>query len=354
MNKKILIGAIVLILAIVGAYFYIYRSVITPESEQTPSKEILIGFSLGTLQEERWQRDRDEFLKRAGKLGVVVDVQSSDNDSAKQISQIEGMIVKGVDVLVVAPYDADSLTAVIEDAHKAGIKVISYDRLIRNADVDLYLSFDNEKVGEYEAKSVMDSVSDRLGSGTKLKVAYVGGAPTDNNAFLLKTGSFKVLQPEIDKGNIEIVMDKFSENWNPEAAYQNLKEYLDKNEGLIDAVVAANDGTAFGSIRALEEYQLAGKVPVSGQDAELSALQRIVQGTQTATVYKPIPRLASRGVEIAISFAKGETVNNNAVTNNGKADIPSILLESVLVTKENILDTVVKDGYYKSEDIYKK
>ena len=354
MNKKIIVSIIVILAIIAGIAIHYFEENKENAPESKIGNDILIGFSMSTLQEERWQRDRDEFLNKAEELGAVVDLQAAGNDKARQISQIESMIIKGVNVLVIAPYDAESLTEIIDKAHQAGIKVISYDRLIRNADVDLYLSFDNVKVGQYEAQSVIDALKDKLGKGQKLKVAYIGGAQTDNNASLLKTGSFTVLQPYIDNGQIEIALDKFTVDWNPENAYKNLKEYLDRTDGAIDAVIAANDGTAFGSIRALEEYDLDGKVPVSGQDAELSAIQRVVLGTQTATVYKPIPKLASAGVELAIKLAKGEDIVENNKVNNGKIDVPSVLLESVLVTKDNISETVIKDGYYTSEEIYKK
>jgi D-xylose transport system substrate-binding protein len=346
------------ILAIVligsGAYYY-YKLFQKPAAiRNTTGRSVVIGFSLGTLQEERWQKDRDEFLKKAKSLGVSVDLQGANNDKQKQISQLEGMIVKKVDVLVIAPYDAASLTDVIDKAHKAGIKVISYDRLITGAAVDMYLSFDNEKVGALEAQAVVDSLKDSMGKGKKLKIAYIGGSTTDNNALLLKKGSLSVLQPYIDSGSIELVVDKFTPDWKPELAYQTMKAYMDKTNGAIDGVVCANDGTAFGAIRALQEYKLAGVVPVSGQDAELAALQRIVQGTQVSTVYKPIPKLAGAAVELAIQFVNGEKIQTNATIPSGVLQIPSVLLDPVAVTKDNIETTVIKDAYHTKEEIYKK
>lgn len=349
--KKIIITATILVLLFSGYYFFFIKT--ENKAKSISSEDILIGFSMGTLQEERWQRDRFEFLKKADELGVVVDLQASDNNTEKQISQIEKMILKGVDVLVVAPYDADSLSSVIEAARKANIKVLSYDRLMTKTHADLYLSFDNEKVGEYEAQAVIDALKDKFTQGKKLKLAYVGGSLTDNNAVLLKKGSFKILQPLIDSGKIEIVFDKFTPNWNPENAYSNFKNYL-KSSVEIDGVVAANDGTAFGVIRALQEFKLSGLVPVSGQDAELSALRRIVEGVQIATVYKPIPLLASTAVELAVKLAKGERIDTNQTVNNGQTDIPAVLLSATLVTKSNIENTVIKDGYYNYNDIYIK
>jgi len=360
-NNKMFLLAIVLMLAVVGilavggVVFYSLRSAQKPSAAvNSGAKQIVIGFSMGTLQEERWQKDRDEFIKQAKVLGVSVDVQGANNDKDKQISQAESMIAKGVNVLVIAPYDATSMAGVISDAHKAGIKVIAYDRLMTNSNVDYYVSFDNEKVGQLEAQSILDSVKDKLGKGNKLKFAYIGGSTTDNNALLLKKGSFNLLQPLIDKGEIEIVVDKFSADWNPDVAYQNLKAYLDSTNGAIDAVVCANDGTAFGAIRALQEHNLAGKIPVSGQDAELAALQRIVLGTQTATVYKPIPKEDAAALDIAIKLANNEKIATNAKVNDGKVDVPSVLLSPILVTKDNIADTVVKDNYHTSAEIYRK
>jgi D-xylose transport system substrate-binding protein len=216
--------------------------------------------------------------------------------------------------------------------------------MISGNDVDLYISFDNVKVGEEQAKGVMAAVS-------KGNFAYVGGSPSDNNALLLKNGSMSVLNPSIESGDIKIVFDKFTENWTSDTAYKNLKEYLSTG-ATVDAVVAANDGTAYGAIRALQEKDLAGKVPVSGQDAELSACQRIVKGTQTLTVYKPLKSLAYKAAEMAISMAKKETVKTTGTINNGTIDIPAYLLDVVSVTKDNMEETIIKDGFHTYEEVY--
>ena len=343
----------VILLLIVASVFF-FKDTLFPQKTQEFSKPIIIGFSLGTLQEERWQKDRDQFLKEIKTMdNVSLLVEASNNNSETQISQIESMISKGVDVLIVVPYDATALSDVIAKAHQSGIKVLSYDRLILDSSVDVYLSFDNEKVGELEAKGVIDALKQKLSDNNKLKIAYVGGSTTDNNAKLLREGSYKILQPLIDSGKIEIVMDEFTPNWDPDNAYKNFKKYLVSSGGQIDGVIAANDGTAGGVIKALSEYKLDGIVPVSGQDAELAALQRIAQGTQTITVYKPIPNLVASGIDIAVKLANGETVKTNATVNDGKVDIPSVLLDPIAVTKENIEDTVVKDGYHTSSEIYK-
>lgn len=350
-----LVVIIVLLVVVVGTIFVLFSLNKNNKNEKINStnEDVLIGFSITTLKEERWQKDKEEFLAKADELGATVDLQVAQNDSQKQAMQIEEMIINGVDVIVVVPYQADALVGVIEKAHQAGIKVISYDRLIKNSNTDLYISFDNEKVGEYQAEYVIRELKDKIEAGSKPKIAYVGGSEKDNNAFLLKDGTMKILKPLIDENKIEIVYDKFTTDWNLDFAFTNMKEYLSKSNAKVDGVIAANDGTAFGAIMALKEYGLEG-IPVSGQDAELAAIQRILSGTQTVTVYKPIKTLASFAVEMAVSMAKDVKVESNSLINDGVYDIPAYLIEPTVITKDNIEETVIKDGYHKREDVYKK
>ena len=316
----------------------------TSQSATTTDGDIVIGFSLSDLRVERWQIDRDVFTETAQELGASVIAVSADLDADAQESQAENLILQGVDALVVVAQDGEKASAIVEKAHAAGIPVIAYDRLIKNSDLDYYISFDNVKVGEYEAKGVLDKVS----SG---KFAYLGGSPTDNNAFLVKEGSMKLLQPKIDSGEIELVLDEFNDGWKSDEAYKHLKAYLDKN-GTIDAVVAANDGTALGAIQALEEVGLAGTVPVSGQDASLGACQLIAEGKQTVSVYKPIQSIAKKAAEMAVNAAKGNNVATNQTVNNGKIEVPSYLLDVSMVTKDNLMDTVIKDGFQSYDSVY--
>lgn len=308
--------------------------------------KLVIGFSMDTLEEERWQKDRDLFVEKAESLGATVNVQAANGDDAKQISQAENLISQGVDVLVVVPHNAEVAASIVEMAHKEGIKVISYDRLIKNSDVDLYVSFDNERVGEMQAKAITE---------LKPKGNYVliEGADTDNNAHLFKQGQMNVLQPLIDKGDIKVVYDQWTDEWDPANALTNMENALTANKNKVDAVVAANDGTAGGVIQALAAQKLDGKVPVSGQDAELAAVRRLVDGTQTMTVYKPIKLIAETVADAAVKMAKDEDVTTDDKVNNGKIDVPSILLDPVAVTKENLDDTIIKDGFHKKEDVYK-
>lgn len=311
-----------------------------------PGEPIKIGFSMDTLQEERWLRDKHMFKDAVKAIGAEIDIMEANGDEALQISQVETLISNGVDVLVIVPYNAEAAAAIVNKAHKAGIKVISYDRLIKNAEIDLYISFDNEKVGEMQAEMITEVVP-------KGKYVYIGGADTDNNAHLIKKGVYNILQPYIDKGAVKIAYDQWTENWIPENAYTNMKAALEANNNKIDAVIAANDATAGEAIKALETVGLAGKVPVAGQDAELAAAQRIVKGTQSMTVYKPIKRLAEEAAKAAVMLAKGEMIETNSKINNGKIEVPSILLPPIAVDKQNIDETIIADGFHTKEEVYR-
>jgi D-xylose transport system substrate-binding protein len=341
--KKILL--IVALLALVSAMVYYINLKLNAATLIIGKEPVVIGFALGATREERWFMDRDLFVEKAQALGAVVDVSLSDYDPELQATQIENLVSQGVKVIVVIAADSDKIAPAINKAHQAGVKIIAYDHLINNADVDLYVSFDNVKVGRLEAESIVN-VKD------KGNFAYIGGSPTDNNSFLLKQGAMSVLDPKIKSGDINLVLDKFTDGWKPDEANKTIKNYLETGKNL-DAVVAANDGTAFGVVQALHEKNLAGKIPVSGQDAELSACQRIVEGTQTSTVYKPIKSLAEQAAISAVAMANSQSPNINNSINNGFKDVPSFFLEPILVDKDNMENTVIKDGFHSQAEVYK-
>jgi len=297
-----------------------------------------IGFSIDDLRVERWARDRDFFTAAAEQLGAQVYVQSADASEARQISQIENLIARGVDVIVIVPFNATVLTNTIKEAKKAGIKVLSYDRLILNADVDAYISFDNEKVGEMQAEGVLKAQA-------KGNFYLLGGSPTDNNAKMLRAGQLKVLQPSIDKGDIKIVGQQWVKDWNPTEALQIVENALTANGNKIDAIVASNDGTAGGAIQALAAQKLAGKVPVSGQDADLAAVRRVIAGTQTMTVYKPLKLIASTAAKLSVQLARNEKPDYNSQYDNGFKQVNTILLKPIPLTKTNV-NILVDDGFY--------
>jgi len=297
-----------------------------------------IGFCIDDLRVERWSRDRDYFVAAAEKLGAKVSVQSADASEERQIAQIENLISRGVDVIVIVPFNSKTLGNVVAEAKKAGIKVVSYDRLILDADVDAYISFDNEKVGEMQAQGVFDA-------RPKGNYFLLGGAPTDNNAKMLRQGQLKVLQPAIDRGDIKVVGQQWVPEWSAATALRIMEDALTANNNKIDAVVASNDGTAGGAIQALAAQNMAGKVPISGQDADLAAVKRVIAGTQTMTVYKPLKLIAGEAAKLSVALAKGEKPDFNAQYDNGKKKVDTVLLKPIMLTKSNI-DIVVKDGFY--------
>ncbi|HEY9283147.1 MAG TPA: substrate-binding domain-containing protein [Pyrinomonadaceae bacterium] len=309
-----------------------------------PNDPIKIGFSMDTLKEERWQRDKELVEKRAREKGVEIIVDVANGDDARQISQAENMLTQNVDVLIVAPHNAVAAAAIVEAAHRQGVPVISYDRLIRNSDVDLYVSHQVVKMGEMQA----DYLLRRAPKGNYI---IVQGSATDNNARLLHEGQMNVLKPAVDRGDVKIVANQPAREWLAEEALKIVENALTNNNNDVVAVVASNDGTARGAISALANQGLAGKVLVSGQDADLASMKEILLGRQTMTVYKAIEPLANSAVDAAIQLARGQQVQTNAAINNGRKDVPSFLHEPVAVDKDNLLATVVRDGYHKLERI---
>ena len=307
------------------------------------AKNPKIGFSIDDLRYERWKRDRDYFIAAAEQQGAKVFVQSADASEQRQLAQIENLISRGVDVLVIVPYNATVLNNAVREAKKSNIKVVSYDRLILNADIDAYISFDNAAVGEMQAKGVVDA---------KPKGNYylLGGAPTDNNAKILRDGQMKVLQPLVDKGDIKIVGKQWVKDWSPSEALSITENALTANNNKIDAIVASNDGTAGGAIQALTAQKLAGKVAVSGQDADIAAVRRVVAGSQTMTVYKPLKLLASEAAKLSIQLVRGEKPAYNGQYDNGLKKVDSVLLKPTLLTKANV-NLLVTDGFYTADQI---
>src|SRR5918911_1489407 len=209
-----------------------------------PDRAVRIGLSLDTLKEERWQHDRDLFLAHAKELGAEVEIQAANGDDRVQIQQAENLLTQGVDVLVVVPHNSEVAASVVEAAKRQCVPVISYDRLIRNGDVDLYVSFDNVKVGEMQAKYLLD----RAPRGNYV---LIGGSPTDNNALLFRQGQMNVLKPAIERGDIHVVSDQWAKEWQASEALKHTENALTQAKNNVVAVVASNDGTAGGVIQAL-------------------------------------------------------------------------------------------------------
>jgi D-xylose transport system substrate-binding protein len=303
---------------------------------------------MDTLKEERWQSDRDLFLAKAKELGADVTYLSANSIDTQQITDVQSLITNKVDALVIIPHNGEAMAKGVALAHEAGIPVLSYDRLITGCDLDLYITFDNVKVGKLQAKFL----ADRIPAGGKLRLLRIYGAKTDNNAKLFKQGQDNILQPLIATGQVEVLHEDWAEDWKPENAKKITNAAITKIGPNFDAILASNDGTAGGAIQALTEEGLAGKIIVTGQDADLAACQRIVNGTQTMTIYKPITQLATQAAAAAVKLAQRKAIIAKAEIDNGKQLVPSILLDVIAVTKDNMRETVVKDGFRKEADVY--
>jgi D-xylose transport system substrate-binding protein len=291
-------------------------------------KEPVIGLLMDQYNVERWAKDTTYFIENVEKLGGKVICLSAMGDPGKQLEQAKQLIAKKVDVLVVLPVELGKTGEIVNLAKKEKIGVISYDRLIQNADVDYYVSFDNVKVGELQA----DYIKNRLQKGN---IALIGGAYTDKNSYYLQFGQMGILQPYIERGDIKIVYDKMVSAWTFDEGYAAAKECLKK--GKVDAIIAGNDLLARGAIKALQEKGLAGKVLVAGQDADTEARENIIQGFQTMTVYKSIEDIASNAARMAMDMARGNAIFYATFTvNNGTKLVPSLLIDPISVNKGNI------------------
>jgi D-xylose transport system substrate-binding protein len=314
--------------------------------KQDVSRKLRIGFSLESLRHERWHRDLGSFTARAQQLGAEVLTQSADGDDSLQVRQAENLLTQGIDVLVVVPHNGLVAASIVENAKQQRVPVIAYDRIIRNSDVDFYVSFDNVRVGEQQAEYLVSRVP-------KGNYILIGGAPSDENARLLREGQMRVLQPAVDRHDIRIVADQWAKDWLPSEALRHTENALTQAGNSVVAVVASNDSTAGGVIQALEEQKLLGKVLVSGQDAELAACQRIAEGTQAMTVYKSSTTLAARAAEIAVAFGRHEPVHATAMVDNGLKDVPSLLLDSIVVDKANLSTILAKENFLSVEEVYR-
>ena len=302
------------------------------------TSKLKIGFSIEAMKGERWQTDLNSFEERAKKLGAEVISADAGGDDERQFQQVKDMIKAGIKVLVLLPHDTAKASRMVDAAKAAGVKVISYDRLVQNSDVDLFVSFDRLEIGWMQADYLVKHAP-------KGNYVLIAGSPNDEGAKTLHDAQMHVLQPYIDRGEIRVIADAYTKDWLPSEAYLFMLKAIESAHGEIAAVLASNDGLAGGAIQALREHNLAGKVAVSGQDADLAAVICIAQGAQSMTVYKPITNEAVVTAEEAVRLAKGEKTRANKTVANGKVDVPAILLKPTLVTRENIKTTVVKDGF---------
>lgn len=343
-KKKTFLFQLLLLSVSVMGFMGCNKSGEIPKKNQE-KKEVLVGFSMATLKEDRWLRDRDIFMAKAKQEGIEVIVKNANNDSSIQLEQVKEMIDQGIQVLVIAPNDSEAVKECVDLAKSENIPVISYDRLSRNSNVDAYISFDNIKVGELQGTYLVEHVPEG-------GYVILNGSRDDYNSAMFHEGLMNVLQKSLDKGKIQVLDEIWVDNWRRETSFEFVSKSLKKNGKSVKAIVGGNDSLALGAIDALSESQMTGDVVVVGHDADLIACQRIVKGTQSLTIYKPITKLVDKTVEVCKQILNGEEISYVETINDGTYHVPYIKIDVVPVTKENIDDTVIKDGFHLKEDVY--
>ena len=349
--KKLVLGILVLC---VGMVFLAGCGSVqekdSAETEETASAgkeehKIQIGLTVDSFVIERWIRDRDVFVATARELGADVNVQDAGADTEEQISQIEYFISKQVDVIVVIARDCGVLSDVVQKAQNAGIPVISYDRMINNANTDFYISFDNRKVGEIMAQALIDAIPQ---GGD---IFMIQGSSSDNNVKMLKEG----FDDTLEDTNLNVVYEANCDGWTAELAVGYVEEALEKYPH-VKGIMCGNDDIASQVVQVLAENQLAGNVVVIGQDGDLAACQRIVEGTQYMTAFKSIEDLAREAAKYAVEIGSGREASElEGVTekvNDGTYDIPSKVLDPIAVTRENIDEVIIDGGFHRRDEVY--
>lgn len=343
MRKSRAIIVIILLMFLLSCCYGCTKKRETSDVVTSEKETIQIGMSFDSFVIERWIRDRDIFVSTAKELGAEVNVQNANGDIEEQKRQIDYFIEKEVDAIVIICVDSSGLTEYVEKAHNKGIKVIAYDRLVYNANVDLYISFDNAMVGRIMAETLVEN-------GIQNKnVIMLGGSLLDSNVPIVENAFIEVM----DENNVSILEQIHADGWEAEIA----GDYIYNNVDVVaraDAIMCGNDDLASQVIPALASKRLAGNILVVGQDADLQACQRIVEGTQLMTVYKPVDQLAKCAAQCVVQLIKYGKISDKNLTEyyDGSYDVPYIGIPPMSVTKENIDDVIIKTGFHLKEDVY--
>jgi D-xylose transport system substrate-binding protein len=318
-----------------------------PEPAAGKRGGLRVGLSLHGQNDERWVKDKLTMLAEARKRGIDLRVQVGDQTAERQLAQCEDLFAQGIKVLILSAQDATGAATIIDKASKAGVQVICYDRLVLNSPHDYYyLSFDSVKVGEFMGETLARKMP-------KGNYVFLRGDTRDNNARLVYEGQMKALKPLIDKGAINVVLDESIPNWTAEGAQQRCEKAIASGVR-VDAVASSNDQMAGGCVKALEAHGLAGKVPITGQDAELAAAIRVLQGTQSMTVLKDTRDLGKRAIEMADLLARGKQVTTTQTVNNNKRQVKAVLLTPYLIDKDNLDQRLIQTGYLNKAAVYRK
>jgi|TARA_R110000764_G_scaffold27366_3_gene64853 putative multiple sugar transport system substrate-binding protein len=325
-----------------------------------------IGIAMPTKSSARWISDGNSMVEQFEAAGYTVDLQYAEDDIPNQLAQIENMITKGVDVLVIAAIDGTTLSNALENAHFADIKTIAYDRLIRDSEyVDYYATFDNFKVGVQQASSIVDGLKERFPDVSPWNVELFGGSPDDNNAYFFYNGAMSVLQPLIDDGTINIVSGQMGMDtvgtlrWDGAVAQARMDNLLSAHytDKVVHGVLSPYDGLSIGILSSLKGVGYGSgdlKMPiVSGQDAELQSIKSIIAGEQYSTVFKDTRELARVTVGMVDALLQGgePEINDTTTYDNGVKVVPSYLLEPVSVDASNYEAIVIDSGYHSKDDL---
>jgi len=317
--------------------------------DQRAHHKMTIGLSFDSLVVERWKRDMETIVAVANENGYDVDVQIANDDLSEQKRQIQYLIDKGVDALIILPKEKTAYTELIRQARSKGIHVVAYDRLIMDADVEAYMAFENVGIGRKMAQHMVTALQKKGGASHTLMI--INGDPEDNNSGMFNKGFFDVLNRPENKGRIQVISEVWSPGWRESYATESVEKLL--AQGVVpDGILTGNDVLATAAIQALSERQLAGKVEVVSEDAELSACQRIVEGTQLATVYKPYTSMARSAVQTCIELINGSFHPKETLW-NGLKTIPVVKLDGTLVDRSNIDKVIIESGFHSKEDVYR-
>jgi len=307
-----------------------------------------IGFSIATdtFVTERWNKDLQIFSGAARELGADVIVQLSAGGTKEQIAQINYLLTQNIDVLVVIAHDTEMIAGSITRVKESGIPVIAYDRMIQGVPIDAFISFDNREVGRLFGRALTEAVPQG-------RYLIVNGSVRDNNSYEVNSGLMEILDPWIREGKVQVVEELWLEEWSFDEALEKIGRVLEKTTD-IDAISCGNDQIAAAAIQLLSERRLAGKVAVVGQDADLINCQRVVEGTQLMTVYKPIGKLAGRAARLAMAILERSALPYDVLLENkSAAGIPSYVEAPLPVGRDNMDETVIRDGFHSAEDVYR-
>lgn len=320
------------------------------EAKPPTPKPVRIGLSMDSFVVERWIRDRDIFVSEAQALGAEVLVQVANEDHDTQVQQINLLLGQDIDVLVVVPNDSQRLGAAIRQLEARGLPVLSYDRLILNGKVDLYVSHDSVGAGRLMANAVEKSLATRP---SPYRLVVVNGARSDHNSALMNQGYHEVLDSLVRAQRVSIVSEVWLSAWSSEEAEASFRKALAGMAVQPDGVIAANDLLAESLVRVLAQKSFLDGTLVTGMDADLAACQRVVEGTQTMTVYKPIAPLATTAAKYAVLLALHQPLGVTETINDGSFDVPFVKLQPVAVYQDNMKETVVRDGFHRADEIYR-